>query len=97
MQNLFEQRNTEAPNSEHIGITQDDGSEAETETSGSLNFQIIPPHDPTADVPEQAYPLDQIIPRGERPYLLNILDDINNKKNYPSFVANRMHQLKSQV
>lgn len=97
MQNLLDQINTDAPDAEHIVATQDYGSEAETETSGTFSIHIIPPHDTTADAPERAYRLDQIIPRGERPYLLNILDDIDNKKKYPSFVANRMHQLKSQV
>lgn len=97
MQNLYEQINNDTPDPEHIGVTQDYGSEAEIEAGGSSNFQIIPPHDPTADAPQRAYPLDQIIPWGERPYLMNILDDIDNKRKYPSFVANRMHQLESQV
>ncbi|XP_078172941.1 DNA binding / DNA-directed RNA polymerase [Carex rostrata] len=96
MQNLYEQINNDTPDAEHIGVTQDYGSEAEIEAGGSSNFQIIPPHDPTADAPQRAYPLDQIIPWGERPYLMNILDDIDNKRKYPSFVANRMHQLESQ-
>ncbi|KAJ3697035.1 hypothetical protein LUZ61_000740 [Rhynchospora tenuis] len=95
MQNLMEQVNNDEPEPEHIGATQNYESEVETEAGGSLGFQIIPPHDLTADAPERAYPLDQIIPRGERPYLLNILDDVKNKNKYPSFVANRMHKLKS--
>ncbi|KAJ4814499.1 DNA-directed RNA polymerase I subunit rpa49 [Rhynchospora pubera] len=95
LQNLMEQMNNDEPQPEHISATQNYESEVENEAEGSLGFQIIPPHDLTADAPERAYPLNQIIPRGERPYLLNILDDLKNKKKYPSFVANRMHKLNS--
>lgn len=59
----------------------------------------IPPYDPNADTPEKVYCLDEIIPKGERAHLLDILEDLHSgidisTKCYPSFVYNRVHQLR---
>ncbi|XP_072991748.1 DNA-directed RNA polymerase I subunit rpa49 [Typha latifolia] len=58
----------------------------------------IPPYDPSADAPERVYLLDEIIPKGERIYLMDILEDWHSGedislKPYPSFVSNRIHKL----
>lgn len=64
----------------------------------------IPPHDVTATSPENAYPLDKIILKGEWSHLLDILElmqsgdaasavDFCQKNNYPSFVCNRLDKL----
>lgn len=65
----------------------------------------IPPHDLTADKPEHAYLLDEIIPKSEHPYLYDILDILrsgvaDNSSSYwednfyPSFVSHRVYGLK---
>eukprot|EP00268_Persea_americana_P000970 TRINITY_DN10293_c0_g1_i1.p1 TRINITY_DN10293_c0_g1~~TRINITY_DN10293_c0_g1_i1.p1 ORF type:complete len:431 (+),score=88.91 TRINITY_DN10293_c0_g1_i1:205-1497(+) len=64
----------------------------------------IPPHDVTATSPENAYPLDKIILKGEWSHLVDILEltqlgdaasavDFCQKNNYPSFVCNRLDKL----
>ncbi|ONK75163.1 uncharacterized protein A4U43_C03F14010 [Asparagus officinalis] len=64
----------------------------------------IPPHDLSAVTPEKAYLLDEIIQKGERDYLFDILDLLNSgigekpkyweENYYPSFVVNRIPKLK---
>lgn len=64
----------------------------------------IPPHDLSAVTPEKAYLLDEIIQKGERDYLFDILDLLHSgigekpkyweENYYPSFVVNRIPKLK---
>lgn len=59
----------------------------------------IPPHDLSANTPEKAYLLDEIIPKAERAYLLDILENLQygedlESKSYPTFVYNRIHKLR---
>ncbi|XP_008783442.1 DNA-directed RNA polymerase I subunit rpa49 [Phoenix dactylifera] len=59
----------------------------------------IPPHDRSANTPEKAYLLDEIMPRAERAYLLDILENLQYgedlaSKSYPAFVYNRIHKLR---
>lgn len=66
----------------------------------------IPPYDPSAVTPQSAYPLNNIIPKGERGYLKDILETLelepNNARNaefwesnyYPSFVIHRLPKLR---
>ncbi|CAA7395007.1 unnamed protein product [Spirodela intermedia] len=70
------------------------------ETKGSHR---IPPHDPTATVPEKAYIIDEIIQKREWDHLLDILWHLESgetsaesweKKGYPSFVCNRIEKLR---
>ncbi|KAL5720804.1 hypothetical protein ACHQM5_013438 [Ranunculus cassubicifolius] len=59
----------------------------------------IPPHDSTADTPEKAYPLDQIILEGEWNYLPDITEFMGETTltvgaGYPRFVCNRLDKLR---
>ncbi|GJU73867.1 DNA-directed RNA polymerase I subunit RPA49 [Tanacetum coccineum] len=64
-------------------------------TSSARN---IPPHDLSATIPQQAYPLDKIIFKGEWRYLLDIAELLQKGKkitpeSYPVFVCNRIHKI----
>ncbi|GKD42623.1 DNA-directed RNA polymerase I subunit RPA49, partial [Tanacetum coccineum] len=64
-------------------------------TSSARN---IPPHDLSATIPQQAYPLDKIIFKGEWRYLLDIAELLKEEKkitpeSYPVFVCNRIHKI----
>nr|ACL54825.1 unknown [Zea mays] len=58
----------------------------------------IPPYDPTADTSENAYLLDEIIPKSMREHLLEIVRHFESgeisSKGYGSFVSKRVHKLK---
>lgn len=58
----------------------------------------IPPHDISATTPEQAYPLEKIIPHVEWDHLEDIYNLLQQNeedfKGYPSFVCNRIEKLK---
>lgn len=59
----------------------------------------IPPNDRSANTPEKAYLLDEIMPKAERAYLLDILENLQSgedlaSKSYPTFVYNRIHKLR---
>ncbi|XAR49912.1 hypothetical protein NMG60_11004095 [Bertholletia excelsa] len=68
------------------------------ESANAPNARNIPPHDSSATTPENAYPLDKIIFKGEWDYLLDILEHSQDEglasDYYPSFVCNRVHRLK---
>ncbi|XP_020673334.1 DNA-directed RNA polymerase I subunit rpa49 isoform X2 [Dendrobium catenatum] len=89
----------------------------EVGTDGNLNDEAskdikepldrnIPPYDPSAVTPQSAYPLNNIIPKGERGYLKDILETLelepDNARNaefwesnyYPSFVIHRLSKLR---
>lgn len=58
----------------------------------------IPPHDMSATIPQQAYPLEKIIFKGEWRYLLDIAELLQQGKDiksgsYPLFVCNRIHKI----
>ncbi|KAK1416905.1 hypothetical protein QVD17_26024 [Tagetes erecta] len=58
----------------------------------------IPPHDISATRPQQAYPLEKIILKGEWRYLTDIFELFQEGKDikpeaYPLFVCNRMHKI----
>lgn len=58
----------------------------------------IPPYNSSATTPEEAYPLEKIILRGEWDFLQDIyklLQDGEEVKStaYPSFICNRVHRL----
>ncbi|PWA59465.1 DNA binding,DNA-directed RNA polymerase [Artemisia annua] len=64
-------------------------------TSSARN---IPPHDLSATIPQQAYPLEKIILKGEWRYLLDIAEILQEGKNitpesYPVFVCNRIYKI----
>lgn len=64
-------------------------------TSSARN---IPPHDISATMPQQAYPLEKIIFKGEWRYLLDIAQLLQEGRNitpaaYPVFVCNRIHKI----
>ncbi|PWA37341.1 DNA binding,DNA-directed RNA polymerase [Artemisia annua] len=64
-------------------------------TSSARN---IPPHDLSATIPQQAYPLEKIILKGEWRYLLDIAEILQEGKSitpesYPVFVCNRIHKI----
>ncbi|KVH92979.1 RNA polymerase I associated factor, A49-like protein, partial [Cynara cardunculus var. scolymus] len=64
-------------------------------TSSARN---IPPHDISATMPQQAYPLEKIILKGEWRYLLDIAELLQEGKDitpaaYPVFVCNRVHKI----
>lgn len=74
-----------------------DNNAADQETESTP--RNIPPHNPSADTPERAYLIDEIIPKGERAYLLDILEALHSGvdldlKPYPSFVSNRLYKLR---
>lgn len=58
----------------------------------------IPPHDVSATTPEQAYPLEKIIPNVEWDYLQDIYNllqqDGADFNGYPTFICNRIERLK---
>lgn len=80
----------------------DDDRDADNEAHDDIKETVvpnIPPHDLSANTPEKAYLLDEIIPKSERAYLLDILENLQNgedlaSKSYPSFVYNRIHKLR---
>lgn len=58
----------------------------------------IPPHDTSATTPQQAYPLQKIIFKGEWRYLLDIMELLQQGKDitpeaYPVFICNRIHKI----
>ncbi|GLU05411.1 hypothetical protein SLE2022_225130 [Rubroshorea leprosula] len=58
----------------------------------------IPPHDLSATTPQEAYPLDKIILRGEWEFLEDIYKLLQegaevSTDTYPTFVSNRLHKL----
>ncbi|XP_043699728.1 DNA-directed RNA polymerase I subunit RPA49 isoform X2 [Telopea speciosissima] len=69
------------------------------ENSSLCTARNIPPHDSTATIPEKAYPLENIIFKGEWDYLLDVLELLQSgaelrPNSYPSFVCNRIHRLR---
>lgn len=63
------------------------------------NALNLPPHNASATTPQEAYPLDRIILRGEWDYLLDIFNLVEEGAEvlpdaYPMFVRNRIHKLK---
>ncbi|XP_042479041.1 DNA-directed RNA polymerase I subunit RPA49 [Macadamia integrifolia] len=69
------------------------------DNSSLYTARNIPPHDSTATIPENAYPLDKIIFKGEWDYLLDILEPLQSGaeirlNSYPSFVCHRIHRLR---
>ncbi|RWW27373.1 hypothetical protein GW17_00008198 [Ensete ventricosum] len=97
---LIQQRNHSSARDhlENINLNADGESQV-LEDALETTSRNIPPYDASADTPEKAYRLDEIIPKGERVHLLDILDDLHSgtdipSKSYPSFVFNRMHKLR---
>lgn len=97
---LIQQRNDSSAREhlENINLNADGESQVLEDTLETTT-RNIPPYDASADTPEKAYLLDEIIPKGERVHLLDILDDLHSgtdipSKSYPSFVFNRMHKLR---
>ncbi|KAJ3675257.1 hypothetical protein LUZ60_004299 [Juncus effusus] len=97
---LIDQKNYDLGEGAEFLKSQDQELEQEAETvdksTGSGTFRNIPPYDPSVDVAEKVYDLGKIIPSGERPHLMAILDDYRNDNkvvNYPSFVKNRLNKL----
>lgn len=69
------------------------------ESTFSHSSRNIPPHDDTATTPQEAYPLDKIIFKGEWDYLLDIIElleagSLVASSSYSSFVCNRIDKLK---
>ncbi|KAL8235281.1 hypothetical protein R6Q59_021381 [Mikania micrantha] len=69
---------------------------AGVETSSTA--RNIPPHDMSATIPQQAYPLQNIILKGEWSHLLDIVELLQEGKDispgsYPLFVCNRIHKI----
>lgn len=58
----------------------------------------LPPYDVSATTPEEAYPLEKIIPKVEWDYLEDIYNLLQREgadfKDYPTFVCNRIERLK---
>lgn len=81
-----------------------DVNEEALEDNKATTGPNIPPHDLSAVEPEKAYLLDDIILKGERDYLFDILELFDSgigenstfweENYYPSFVVNRIHNLK---
>ncbi|XP_071717046.1 DNA-directed RNA polymerase I subunit rpa49 [Rutidosis leptorrhynchoides] len=70
----------------------------ETSVATTSSARNIPPHDISATSPEQAYPLEKIILKGEWRYLYDISELLQQGRNitpesYPLFVCNRTHKL----
>lgn len=68
------------------------------ESTSAHSARNIPPHDEMATKPEEAYPLDKIIFKGEWDYLLDILSLLQEgakvkSSAYISFVCNRIYKL----
>ncbi|KAL4568813.1 hypothetical protein LXL04_024429 [Taraxacum kok-saghyz] len=69
------------------------------ETGGPItSARNIPPHDTSATTPQQAYPLQKIINKGEWRYLLDISELLQQGKTitpeeYPVFICNRIHKI----
>lgn len=88
-----------------VGTDGDLNDEATKDVKEALD-RNIPPYDPSAVTPQNAYPLYKIIPKGERVYLKDILQtmewepkDAHNvnfweKNRYQSFVINRLYKLR---
>lgn len=69
------------------------------ESTSAHSARNIPPYDDTATTPQEAYPLDKIIFKGEWDYLLDILNLLHagaevESSAYSSFVCNRIQKLK---
>ncbi|KAJ0987451.1 hypothetical protein J5N97_005807 [Dioscorea zingiberensis] len=96
---LNEQKNDHAATALLEGPKADDIVEEASEVKAVRN---IPPHDISADTPEKAYLLDEIILPGERRHLMDILEMVQSdtafgssikfweENGYPSFVYNRI-------
>ncbi|XP_010937236.1 DNA-directed RNA polymerase I subunit rpa49 [Elaeis guineensis] len=85
--------------SENPGGDDDDIDNESHEDVKEAAVPNIPPHDRSANTSEKAYLLDEIIPKAERPYLLDILENLQYgedlaSKSYPTFVYNRIHKLR---
>ncbi|MFS7981000.1 putative RNA polymerase I associated factor, A49 [Helianthus anomalus] len=66
--------------------------------TSSITARNIPPHDISATRPQQAYPLEKIILKGEWRYLSDIAELLQegktiNSESYPLFVCNRIHKI----
>ncbi|XP_074583904.1 uncharacterized protein LOC141839939 [Curcuma longa] len=97
---FFRQRN-DASAHEHINSINQDTDEGNDVLEDAVESipRNIPPHDLSADTPDKAYHLDEIIPIIERDDLFDILEVVESEtaissKNYPHFVHNRMHKLR---
>ncbi|KAG6493673.1 hypothetical protein ZIOFF_048666 [Zingiber officinale] len=97
---FFSQRN-DASTDEHINNINhetDEGNDVLEDAVESIP-RNIPPHDLSADTPDKAYHLDEIIPIIERDDLFDILEALESgtdisPKSYPTFVYNRRHKLR---
>ncbi|KAI7757865.1 hypothetical protein M8C21_026783 [Ambrosia artemisiifolia] len=70
----------------------------EISAQASITARNIPPHDMSATIPQQAYPLEKIILKGEWRYLSDITKLLQegkaiNTPSYPQFVCNRIHKI----
>lgn len=68
------------------------------ETTTSESVLNVPQYDAAATTPEQAYPLEKIILKGEWDFLQDIYELLGAGREvtsnaYPSFVCNRIHKL----
>ncbi|XP_039144378.1 DNA-directed RNA polymerase I subunit RPA49 [Dioscorea cayenensis subsp. rotundata] len=84
----------------------DDEIEEASEVAKPKAVPNIPPFDITADTPEKAYLLDEIILPGERRHLIDIFEMVQSgvafdssvqfweENGYPSFVYNRIYKLR---
>ncbi|KAM0952993.1 putative RNA polymerase I associated factor, A49 [Dioscorea sansibarensis] len=84
----------------------DEIEEGASEVAKPKAVPNIPPFDITADTPEKAYLLDEIILPGERRHLIDVFEMVQSgvafnssvqfweENGYPSFVYNRIHKLR---
>ncbi|KAL3623530.1 hypothetical protein CASFOL_032346 [Castilleja foliolosa] len=95
-------RQTEEPGTEGNMEQKLKGIKINTEAieaiASTANQRNIPPYNVEATSPEMAYPLDQIILKGDWNYLVDIFElveaglDVSSDV-YPSFVCNRVHKI----
>lgn len=69
------------------------------ESTTSDTVLNVPPYDANATTPQQAYPLDKIILKGEWDFVQDIFNHVSAgleviSDAYPSFVCNRIHKLR---
>ncbi|WOK93285.1 hypothetical protein Cni_G01980 [Canna indica] len=94
----LDQQRTDQEHLESINLVVDGENEVLEDTVQSVE-RNIPPYDPSANTPEKAYRLEEIILKIERDHLFDILEVLHSEadfssKNYPSFVFNRIPKLK---
>ncbi|KAF6175008.1 hypothetical protein GIB67_026496 [Kingdonia uniflora] len=97
-ESLDEKENPDAKKDLEIKIKGIEINKEALQSTSAYSARNIPPHNPTATTPEEAYPINKIILEGELSHLLDIMEHVESGEElspnaYPSFISNRISWL----